>query len=179
MYSDLPNKLAAGVYNSRKKQALFFTNARVYHYDIDSQNHARFRKEQKLSRSLQNSIVGALYYRSEVYVITGKMMRLFQIDNSFQQLGERALSDEFPRFTGAITTAFSYGDLHHFFTSDRLVYVWSERLNTWKTFAKPMESNWFACSGTDKSIFRDSSTEKSNKHRGSYHHHHHHHHHHD
>jgi hypothetical protein len=176
-YSDLPKSLAAGVYNSRSKQALFFTNARVYHYDIDSQNRARFRKEQKLARNLQNSIVGAIYYRSEIYVITHRTMRVFQLDNGYQQSGERNLSEEFPRFTGTVTTAFSYGDLHHFFTTDHLVYVWSERLNTWKTFAKPMESNWFACSGTETYVVRDTSPDKSTKNRDSHHHHHHHHHH--
>ena len=173
-YSDLPRQLAAGVYNSRTKQALFFTNARVYHYDIDSTNRAKFRKEQKLAKNLQNSIVGAIYYRSEVYVVTGKTIRVFQIDNAYQKWSERNVADEFPRFTGTITTAFSYGDLHHFFTNDRLVYVWSERLNTWKTFAKPMESNWLACSGTETYVFRDGSADKTNRYHGAHRHRHHH-----
>lgn len=175
-YPDLPNKLAAGAYNSRTKEAFFFTNARVYHYDIDHRNRAKLRKEHKLSKTLQNSIAGAIYYHSAIYVITRKTLRLFELDNGYQQSDERDLSEEFPRFTGSVTTAFSYGDLHHFFTSDRLVYVWSERLNTWKTFGKPMESNWFACSGSETYVIKNSHTDKSMNHQGSHRRHHHHHH---
>jgi len=173
-YSNLPNKLAAGTYNSRKKEVAFFTNSHVYHYVIDNQNRANFKKEQPLPKNLQNSIVGAIYYLSEIYVITGTTIRLFQLDSRYQQSDQRDLSEEFPRFTGTVVTAFSYEGLHHFFTNDRLVYIWSEQLNTWQTFAKPMETNWFACSGTETYITKDNELKQSTKHQGSHHHHHHH-----
>jgi hypothetical protein len=172
-YPDLPRQLEAGAYNSRTREAVFFTDEEVYHYDIDYQNLAKYRKDQRLARNLRNSIVGALYYQNEIYVITLKTIRLFQSDNGYQRSDERDLSDEFPGFTGVVRKAFSYGDLHHFFTNDGLVYVWSERSKTWKTFAKPMETNWFACSGTETYIIKDTQVKQPYKHRDSHHHHHH------
>jgi hypothetical protein len=171
-YSHLPSRLAAGVYNSRKKEVTFFTASDVYRYSIDSRNQAKYLNEAPLPRNLRNSVVGAIYYQNEIYVVTRRTIRLFQLDNGYQISDERDLSEEFPRFTGTVTTAFSYGDLHHFFTNDRRVYIWSERLKTWQTFAKPMETNWLACSGTESYITQDSQTKQPTKHRGSHHHHH-------
>jgi hypothetical protein len=145
-YNGLPTKLSAGVYDSRAKQFLFFNNNSVFQYDIDSFNRVKYRGEQRLARNLQNSIVGAIYYRSQVYVITRKMMRVYRVNNAYQQTNEQELSEEFPRLKGQIKLAFSYNDQHHFFTDAHLVYVWNERLRTWDTFEKPMENNWFACS---------------------------------
>jgi hypothetical protein len=176
-YANLPNKLAAGTYNSRTKEVVFFTDTDVYHYAIDYRNRTNFQTEKLLKRNLQNSIVGAIYYRSEIYIITQRTIRLFQLDNGYKQSHERDLSEEFPGFDGIVAKAFSYRGLHHFFTTDHLVYVWSERLKTWQTFAKPMETNWFACSGTETYITKDSEVKQPTKHQGSHHYDHHHHHH--
>ncbi|CAF1358091.1 unnamed protein product [Rotaria sordida] len=148
-YPKLPNKLRAGVYNSRKQEIIFFTDKYVYRYDVDNRDRIQYRSEQNLPRNLQNSIVGAIYYRSEIYIITSKTIRLFELGNRYQQSNDQALSEEFPRFTGTVETAFSYGNLHHFFTTKRRVFVWSERLNSWQTFDEPMETSWFACTSTN------------------------------
>jgi hypothetical protein len=183
-YPRLSTRLGAGLYDSQRKQAVFFTDTSYYTYDIDHQNVAKYRDEERLPKNLQRSIRGALYYDNKIHVITSKTIRSFNLDSGFQVSNERALSDKFQGLTGSITTAFSYGDLHHFFTDDRLVYVWSERRNTWQTFAKPMETNWFACSGSETSITQDIEDKNPPKHRNSHdhehrHRHHHHHHHHD
>ncbi len=179
-YPDLPNRLGAGVYDSRRKQAIFFTETHVYHYDVyydnNHQNVATYREKERLPRNLHRSIRGAIFYKDEIHVITPKTIRSFKLDKGYLASNERDMSDEFPGITGTITTAFSYGNLHHFFTSDRLVYVWNERLKTWQTSGKPMETNWFACSGTETYMTQDSQPKKSAKHRNSHHHHHHHHH---
>jgi hypothetical protein len=183
-YPQLTTRLAAGAYNSDAKQIVFFTSKDVYRYDIDHRNQVKFRNEQSLPRNLRNSIVGAIYYRNAIHIITGQTIRLFQLDKNYAQSDEQDLSEEFPRFTGTVKKAFSYQGLHHFFTNDHLVYVWNERSNRWQTFGKPMETSWFACSGA-KTYTRESSEvrrpAKHTEHRGSHHHHrhHHHHHHHD
>lgn len=191
-YPSLPSKLTGGVYDSRKRQIIFFSDKNVYYYDVDSENRAKYRSEKSLPRNLRNSISGAIYYLNQVYVITSRTMRLFKSDNGYQQSNQRNLSEEFPRFSGTVKKAFSYEGLHHFFTTDRLVYVWSERLNSWKTQAKPMETNWFACSATESAYSSSSYQDEDetaqnpydrsssrNRHHPYRHHHHHHHHHHD
>jgi hypothetical protein len=179
-YPNLPNKLVAGAYNTKRKEILFFTDKHAYHYGIDSRNLAKYHSEDRLPRNLQNSIVGAIYYHNEIHIITQKTIRSFPSHGGYRQASdERDLSEEFPRFTGTVETAFSYGDLHHFFTSNRLVYVWNERSKSWQTFAKPMETNWFACSGTETYITKDVQAEqpiRQPKHRDSHRHHRHHHH---
>ena len=147
-YSGLPNHLSGGAYNKDKKQLYFFTDTQVYSYDMDQRNAPKFRSEQKLPRNLRNSIVGAIYLHNEVYVITAKTIRSFHFDRTHHRSSEQNLSDRFPRLTGTVATAFSYGDVHHFFTSDRLIYSWNERSNAWQTFGKPMETNWLACPST-------------------------------
>ena len=179
-YPELPDKIKAGVYNKRKNEAIFFTNTRVYYYSIDSRNRASLRDKDVLPSDLQNAVVGALYYRSEIHVVTEKTIRTFDVDNGYEQGTERDLADEFPRFVGRVKGAFSYGDLHHFFTDDGFLSVWSERLNSWQVLRKPRESNWFACSDAGTYPSRYTQTENSGKRRGSHHHHHldyHHHHH--
>ncbi|CAF2307757.1 unnamed protein product [Rotaria sp. Silwood2] len=180
IYPKLPDRLKAGVYDSRKNEIVFFTDKYVYRYDVDYENRVTLRKEQSLPRNLQNSIVGAIYYHSEIHIITSTTIRLFELDNSYQQSNERSLSEEFPRFTGRVKTAFSYGNLHHFFTNTGRVYVWSERLNSWQTFGEPMETGWFACSGTNTNnptfVHTDQSVEKPNYRNPNRHRHRHHHH---
>jgi hypothetical protein len=156
IYPDIPDQLAAGVYNSRRKEITFFTHEKVYRYAVDNQNHAKYQSEELLPRNLRNSILGAIYYRDEIYVITSKTIRLFQFGIIYQQSKDRALSEEFPSFTGTITKAFSHGNLHHFFTSNGLVYVWNERSRSWPIFAQPMETSWFACLSTETYITNDS-----------------------
>lgn len=166
-YPNLPTKVQAGVYNRRKQEVMFFTNARVYFYSIDYRNRARFRKDEILSRDLQNDIVGAIYYRSAVHVVTATTIRTFQLDNGYQQPDELDLKEEFPGFSGRVKAAFSYGDLHHFFTEDGFVSVWNERLNTWEVLRKPRESNWFACSRVGSSPSRYVQAKKPGKSRSS------------
>ncbi|CAF1310677.1 unnamed protein product, partial [Rotaria sp. Silwood1] len=91
IYPNLPNKLKAGVYDSRKNEIIFFTDKYVYRYDVNDRNRIKYRGEQNLPRNFQNSIVGALYYRSEVYIITSKTIRLFQVNNSYQQSNDQDL----------------------------------------------------------------------------------------
>lgn len=170
-YPSLSTKITAGVYNRRTQEVMFFTNARVYYFNIDYRNRAKFRKDQILSRDLQNVIVGALYYRSAVHVVTETTIRTFQLDNGYQQPDDRDLNEEFPGFSGRVKAAFSYGDLHHFFTEDGFVSVWNERSNTWEVLRKPRESNWFACSSVRSSPSRYVQTEKPGKRRGSHRHH--------
>ena len=176
VYPLLPDRLGAGVYDSQRQKAVFFTDTSVYSYDIDHQNVAKHENHVGLPRNLQKSIRGAIYYKNEIHVITSKTIRLFKLDSGYKAYNERNLVEEFPRLTGTITTAFSYGDLHHFFTSDRLVYVWNGRSNTWQTFGKPMETSWFACSGADTSITQNNRENQPSKHQRHRHHHHHHHH---
>jgi hypothetical protein len=151
MYPRLPKRLRAGAYDRQRNEIVFFTSLDAYHYDVDYRNRVKYRSEGSLPRNLQNSIVGAIYYRGAVHVITSTTIRSFQADTGYRQSEDRDLSDEFPRFTGTVTTAFSYGDLHHFFTNDRRVYVWDERLSNWQTFGEPMETGWFACLGAGSS----------------------------
>ncbi|CAF3428567.1 unnamed protein product [Rotaria sp. Silwood1] len=177
IYPNLPNKLKAGVYDSRKNEIVFFTDKYVYRYDIDYENRIRFQKQQTLPRNLQNSIVGAIYYHGAIHLITSKTIRLFELDNSYQQSNERSLSEEFPRFTGTVKSAFSYGNLHHFFTNIGRVYVWSERLNSMQTLNEPMQTGWFACPtlvDVEQPVERPSSRNPY-RHRDRHHHHHHHH----
>ena len=120
----------------------------MYYYNIDDQNHSRYQRRERLARNLRNSIVGAIYYHDQIHIITRKTILLFQSHTNYQQTNDRELNEEFPRLTGVVKKAFSYGHLHHFFTTDRLVYIWSEPLNTWQTYGMPMETNWLACTGT-------------------------------
>lgn len=147
LYPRLPKRLRAGVYDRQNNEVLFFTSLDVLRYSIDHRHRAKYRSENSLSKHLQNSILGAIYYRGAVHLITAKTIRKFNAGFSFRQPDERELSEEFPQLTGTVMTAFSYGDLHHFFTNDRRVHVWNERLSSWETFDKPMETSWFACSG--------------------------------
>ena len=158
-YPGLPNKLTAGAFNKKARKIVFFGTTQAYRYDINSHNEINYSGEEKLARNLHNSIVGAIYYQNQIHVITAKTIRLFKIDNNYQQSNERDLTEEFPRFKGSVMTAFTSGDLHYFFTHERLVYVWSERLNTWETLGKPMETSWFACSGRDTYNIKDSGME--------------------
>ncbi|UJR26222.1 hypothetical protein I4U23_007565 [Adineta vaga] len=178
-YAHLPKRLSGGVYDRNRNEVIFFAGRTVYQYKIDDRNLAKYRDEKSLPRNLQNSVVGAIYYQRAIHIITSKTIRLFEMDKGYQQSDERDLSEEFPRFTGTVTTAFSYGDLHHFFTSDRLVYVWDERLGNWKTFGEPMETGWFACSNTATNHHPYGMQAKKPTHksppRGSRHRHHHHH----
>ena len=178
-YSGLPNSLTAGAFNRKARKIVFFDSTQVYHYDINGRNEISYRDEEKLARNLRHSIVGAIYHRNEIHVITAKTIRLFQITKGYQQSNDRDIGEEFPRFKGTVMTAFTAGDRHYFFTIDRLVYVWSERLNNWETFGKPMDTSWFACSGGDSYNIKDSGTDTSSqrpRHRHSHHHHHHRHH---
>ncbi|CAF3793856.1 unnamed protein product [Rotaria magnacalcarata] len=183
-YPKLPRQITGAVHNRRKDEFIFFTNKAVFNYGTDSKSRAVYRNEQSLARNLYNSIVGAIYYHDEVHVVTSKAIRVFRVDNGYQLANQRELHDEFPGFTGTVTKAFTYGNLHHFFTTDRLVYVWSERLNSWQTFKKPMETNWFAClaakaktsssSQEDESVprhnYRNSARHRQSRHRNHHHH---------
>ncbi|CAF1304725.1 unnamed protein product [Rotaria magnacalcarata] len=182
-YPKLPRQITGAVHNRRKDEFIFFTNKAVFNYGTDSKSRAVYRNEQSLARNLYNSIVGAIYYHDEVHVVTSKAIRVFRVDNGYQLANQRELHDEFPGFTGTVTKAFTYGNLHHFFTTDRLVYVWSERLNSWQTFKKPMETNWFAClaakaktsssSQEDESVprhnYRNSARHRQSRHRNHHH----------
>ena len=177
IYPHLPTRLSAGVYDSRRQALVFFTNKYVYQYNTDK-THATLRKRQRLATNLRNSITGAIYYDNEIHVITQQTIRLFHLDHGPQRSNERDLSNEFPHFTGTVIKAFSYGHLHHFFTIDRLAYVWNDQLNRWETFGKPMETNWFACSGDETYFERTTyvTTPYQRPTRRKHHHHHHRHH---
>lgn len=144
-YRNLPDALVAGAYDKRSRMLYFFSKTSVYTYEIDSNNRANYHGQQRLPRNLQNSIVGAIYYRGQIYVITPKTIRLYQTTSSFLRRDDNDLDEEFAGFTGNVKTAFSYGDLHHFFTDTGRVSIWNERLNTWDQFNQPMENSWFAC----------------------------------
>ena len=150
-YQRLPKQVVGGVYDTTTHQLLIFSGVNVYLYEIShASNKAHYFRTDHLASHLRNSIVGAIYYLEQIYIVKKATLVLFDIDNPNKKSTERALKEEFPLFSGSVTAAFSYGDLHHFFTSDRLVYVWSEQLNAWKTFAKPMETSWFACSANKR-----------------------------
>ena len=147
-YPKLPNQLAAGAYHTDKRQLYFFTDTHVYYYDIDHRNQAKFGGKQPLTSSLEHNIVGAIYYRKAVYVITREAIWLFHLKRTYHRMDQMNVVTVFPNFTGTAESAFSVGDVHHFFTSDRRIYSWSERSNSWQTFGKPMETNWLACPST-------------------------------
>lgn len=166
-YPDLssPQRIVAGVYDSGKGQIILFTNENAYSYN----NQADYPDITRLPANLRNSIIGAIYYRSEVSIITQTTIRAYQTDNGYQQRRERNLVREFPGLRGPIKAAFTYNGLHHFFTAAGTVYVWSERANTWETKGRPMETSWFACSnpgidrGNDYELRRPSKQRSSQR----------------
>ena len=151
-YPKLSSQLAAGAYHTNKRQLYFFTNTHVYYYDLDRRDQARFGGKQRLTSSLEHNIVGAIYYRNVVYVITRLAIWLFQLESTYHRMDRMNAVTLFPGFTGTAVSAFSVGDVHHFFTSDRLIYSWNERSNAWQTFGKPMETNWLACPSTGVTV---------------------------
>ncbi|CAF0814873.1 unnamed protein product [Adineta ricciae] len=177
VYARLPKRLSAGVYDPNRQKVMIFAGRNIYQYDIDHQHRAQYRSGGVLPRNLQNSVVGAIYYKRAIYIITAQTIRLFEPDSNYRSSSERDLSEEFPDFAGTVTTAFSYQNLHHFFTSDRLVYVWDENMGTWRTFGKPMETGWFACSNSANSYAHGTPPDKSGfrSPSGVSHRHHHHH----
>ncbi|CAF4138230.1 unnamed protein product, partial [Adineta steineri] len=184
IYPNLPNRLAAGVFDTGAKQIVFFTDKNALIYEIGSGDRVEYKTKTDLPRNLHNSIVGAIYYKNEIYVITPTMIRLFQTDKGGRVSKEQDISRKFPGFTGSVKKAFSYGNSHYFFSDTHLVYIWSEQLNDWETFGKPMETSWFACSGTetyDTGRNQERQPVRKHKHRRPHsdHHDHHHHHHYD
>ncbi|CAM4753194.1 unnamed protein product [Rotaria magnacalcarata] len=146
IYRGLPNRITAGAYDFSRNEVLIFTITRVYRYKVNLRTYqAEYRRNDSLPDHLQGVIVGAISYRDGIHVIKANTLQSFDIENFKRKSKERKLRDEFPSFSGSVKAAFTSGYLHHFFTNDRLVHVWDEQFNRWKTFAKPMESNWFAC----------------------------------
>ncbi|CAF3047675.1 unnamed protein product [Rotaria socialis] len=146
VYRGLPSRITAGAYDFSRNEVLIFTSTRVYRYKINLRTYqAEYRKDDSLPDHLQGGIVGAISYQDRIHVIKAKTLQSFDIKSFKIKSNERKLCDEFPRFSGSVKAAFTSGYLHHFFTNDGLTYVWDEQFNRWKTFAKPMESNWFAC----------------------------------
>lgn len=140
----LPKQIVAGVYNVKKNQVILFTNEFIYHYSVGNKNHLV--TEKRLPRNLRNTILGAIYYLNNIYVITRTSIRLYQEDDFFQLSQERSFRNEFPGIRGTIKTAFTYDGLHYFFTIHGRIYVWDEQLRTWHTKDRPMKTGWFACS---------------------------------
>jgi hypothetical protein len=146
VYHRLPNRIVGGAYDFVSNMVFVFTSTRVYRYRIRVPSYqVEYRRDDALPTHLQSVIVGAIFYQDEIYVIKAKTLQSFDINYLQRKSTERKLSDEFPKFSGSVKTAFTSGYLHYFFTSDRLIYIWDEQYNRWKTFAKPMETNWFAC----------------------------------
>jgi hypothetical protein len=146
VYHRLPNRIVGGAYDFVSNMVFVFTSTRVYRYRIRVPSYqVEYRRDDALPTHLQSVIVGAIFYQDEIYVIKAKTLQSFDINYLQRKSTERKLSDEFPKFSGSVKTAFTSGYLHYFFTSDRLIYIWDEQYNRWKTFAKPMEINWFAC----------------------------------
>ncbi|CAF1156403.1 unnamed protein product [Adineta steineri] len=188
IYPNLPNKLAAGVFNTGAKQIVFFTDKNTLIYEIGSGDRVEYKTKADLPRSLHNSIVGAIYYKNEIYVITPHTIRSFYTGKRGRVSKEQDISAKFPGLTDSVKTAFSSGDSHYFFSDTHLVYIWSEQINDWETFGKPMETSWFACSGTetyDTGRTQERQPVRKHKHRRPNHsdhhdrHHHHHYDHHD
>jgi len=144
-YPSLPSKIDGAVYNPHANQVVFFTERYFYVYNIENANQAKIQYLRPLPKNSRNPINGAFYYKNEIRVIGSKTIASFQL-NPPRVSKERSLEREFPGFTGTVKTAFSYGHLHHLFTTDNLVYVWNEQSNTWETFGEPMQTSWFACS---------------------------------
>lgn len=172
LYPSLPSKIDAAAYNQDTNQAVFFTERYFYVYNIDNIHQAKILYLRPLPRSSRNPIHGALYYKNEIQIISSKTIASFQL-NPPRVTRERSLSNEFPGFTGTIKTAFSYGHLHHFFTTDNLVYVWNEQSNTWETFGEPMQTSWFACSNNPSTLVKNVQDKKSIQIRSRYRHRHH------
>jgi hypothetical protein len=146
VYHRLPNRIVGGAYDFVSNMVFVFTSTRVYRYRIRVPSYqVEYRRDDALPTHLQSVIVGAIFYQDEIYVIKARTLQSFDINYLQRKSTERKLSDEFPKFSGSVKTAFTSGYLHYFFTSDRLIYIWDEQYNRWKTFAKPMETNWFAC----------------------------------
>ncbi|CAF0840130.1 unnamed protein product [Didymodactylos carnosus] len=170
-YKKLPNKVSGSVYKSVARLIYIFSSSHVYRYTVDRNNQIEFKNEQELPDYLHDA-VGAIYYLSQVYIVKTHTIHLFDLDNTYEQSEPRLMTEEFPRFYGTVKSAFTYLNMHHFFTADRLVFIWSESLVTWKTYAKPMETSWFACSTPDTPVTRP------DRHRHQHHRQHHHKHHH-
>lgn len=146
VYSRLPDRITGGAYNFGKNEIFIFSSTRVYRYKVRTSSHKiKYLRDDPLPTHLLSAVVGAIFYQDEIHVIKAKTLQSFHSAFSQKKSTEKKLSDEFPGITGSVKAAFTYGFLHHFFTSDRLVYVWDEQFNQWKTFGKPMNTNWFVC----------------------------------
>lgn len=162
-YPSLPSKINAAMYNPNTDEAVFFTERYFYVYNINNYNQAEILYLRPLPRSSRNPIYGAFYLQNEIQVISSKTIASFQL-NPLRVTKERSLATEFPGFTGTVRTAFSYGHLHHLFTTDKLVYVWNEQSDEWETFGEPMQTNWFACSNHPSTLTQQPSLKKQNHH---------------
>lgn len=146
VYPRLPNRISGGAYDFATDEVLIFTSTRVYRYKVQlSSGRLIFRRDDTLPAHLWSTIVGAIYYHDGIYLVKATTLQSFDVSEPQKKSKERKLSEEFPGLTGSIKAAFTYGYHHHFFTSDRLVFIWDEQFNRWNTFAKPMETHWFAC----------------------------------
>lgn len=146
MYHRLPNRISAGTYDFPRNQVLIFTSTHVYQYKIKLVSYKiEYSRNDPLPIHLQGAIVGAIYYQDSVYLIKAKSLQQFDVDNLQRKSNEIKLNKEFSGLSGSVKAAFTSGYLHHFFTDNRLIYIWDEQFNRWKIFGKPMETNWFAC----------------------------------
>lgn len=149
MYSRVPNRVSAGAYDFSRDEVLIFTSARVYRYKVQMNSHRIvFNRDDALPIHLQSAIVGAIYYQDSVHIVKATTLQSFDISHSHKKSSEQKLNREFSGLMGSVKAAFTRGYLHHFFTTNRLVYVWDEQFSRWETFGKPMENNWFACRTT-------------------------------